>query len=187
MTTHDQYNEAWAAWKPKISATVSKWARQHIVGGSYDDLMSLAQEVLWKSLRDYQGIVRGRFSTYFYTRLLNKFRDVFKGLKCQKRNVTFVPLYAVLKRTDNDDMILDSWLEEKQKPTFMGENGIQNLTPSYVHDTVTQEIVTYIYRGMTATQVAQIFQCSHKYVGRRIKHLRRAVVRASRDGKILIH
>lgn len=76
------YREKWREWEPKIAKTIRSKAVEGVVGISYEDLYSLAHQVMLYTIRgtkpeNAHDITKAKFSTYFYNNLLNAIKTEY--------------------------------------------------------------------------------------------------------------
>jgi hypothetical protein len=73
----EEYTKYWQEYEPKIAKTLNDWVIPGVVGCTFDDLWSVAQQSLYYALK-YFDPSRGKFSTLFYNSLFNAIKTEYK-------------------------------------------------------------------------------------------------------------
>lgn len=71
-----EYAATWKKWEPKVITTVRQWALPGVIGCTFDDFYSLAQQVLLYTLQNFNSD-KAKLSTFFYTNLHNAFKTEY--------------------------------------------------------------------------------------------------------------
>lgn len=220
---NEVFKETWKDLEGKIKTTVRHFVVEHVVGCSFDDLLSLARLVMLRALRTYQ-IDQAKFNTYFYTCLKNAIRNNHRdaGFKREIFVVSYTDqegnrtvwkrkfcsedkaLLCILQNNLTEAEIVCFDVRQKRIPVEhqgpLGpeicyratEDNKPNIDYSlskiahYLPDRTDQEIVLAIYRGETFNNLCQRLEISYPEMKRRMFGIRRAIVRAGRDGVVLI-
>lgn len=72
----ETYRATWKKWESKITTMLKQWEIPGVVGCTFDDLFSLAQQVMLYTIRSYDSEL-AKFSTYFYNNLKNAIKTEY--------------------------------------------------------------------------------------------------------------
>ena len=161
------FQEKWETWKDKINTVVSQNAKEHVVGGSYDDLISLARQVLLRVIRTHRP-EQTRFSTYFYTCLNNALADNMKKLSTR--------VYWHIKYpTASGRTMRYTFISPRAVRKFILKNKIENVeitfTPIARPKQIPRDLITnlqafhhVIPEGPTPIDIEPIFSAMPRYL-----------------------
>lgn len=138
-----EYAVTWKKWEPKVVTTVRQWSLAGVVGCTFDDFFSLAQQVLLYTLQNFNSD-KAKLSTFFYTNLHNAFKTEYakSGLVRSGWHVKIVD-----KKTDQEQVLSRQYTSREEAdavatsigrkrrramPVYKQENRFKRIPPTHL-------------------------------------------------------